>query len=232
MSARANAAAGSCFRKLVCVHVNAHASQVRARGCRRQAPLPFRADEGPRRTGQLFARAGLTALHLSRSIAHVSRRTTPTPGERVNGAVSRHATLGKRRVVRQVLPPEHQARSARASSRLPCPPLARHQRGRETPCGLLNQRAGACDQRPRRARSVAILRRCSRRACATCSRAAKRRSERPACLPRPGPRIRAARLAIVAPRSSSYGDRRGPRACRGQSRASGRLATAAPRSSS
>ena len=36
---------------------------------------------------------------VRRSIARGSRRTAPTPGERVNGAVSRHATLGKRRVV-------------------------------------------------------------------------------------------------------------------------------------
>jgi hypothetical protein len=65
-------------------------------------------------------------------------------------------------------------------------------------CGR-ERRAGAVDERPWRARCVALLRRHSRRACATCSRAAKR-----------------------------Y--RRGPRDCRGQTRASGRLATVELRS--
>jgi hypothetical protein len=151
---------------------------------------------------------------VSRSIAFVSRRTTPTPGERVNGAVSRHATLGKRRVVsftiatvssketsstlvapmRRVKPPSRVTVWAPPSwfkrtkicpcqlaPAVPaaCPPPAGARNTMRSPgpalavplvgvCGR-ERRAGAGDQRPRRAHSVAILRRYSRRACETCS---------------------------------------------------------------
>jgi hypothetical protein len=169
---------------------------------------------------------------VSRSIARGSRRTAPTPGLRVNGAVLRHATLGKRRVVWQVHPPEHQALGSRDS-------LLHHRHrvfGRELEhpggaralmdgpahalplvgvCGR-ERRAGAGDQRPWRARIVAQALAQGLRNLLESGQAEIGEARVLAGQARAFGRLatvapRSSRLATVAPRSSSYGDRRGPR---------------------